>query len=404
MYTGGNNGFLVRDATESQDAEQQYHSREKGSEAPQLVLTLGNGAPPPPPGGTGAAPETTITGSPLAATASASATFTFTGTDDATPASGLTYQCQLDVAQTAAWTACTSPRAYSGLAQGSHTFRVRAVDTAGNADASPAAYTWTIDQTAPETVISTGPAASTTATTASFTFTSSESGVTFQCALDASSFTSCASPASYGNLAAGSHTFQVRAVDAAGNVDSTPAPYPWTIQSGSGGVNCGAAQALPAAADAWIDQSSSSSNKGSDSILKVMSKGTANLRALLRFDLPSIPAGCVLDNATLRVYAGSTSSSQRTLQVLRLNGSWTEGGVTWANAPATTGTAVTTTSGIGYRQWAVAPLVQAMYSSGTNNGFLLRDATEGQDAEQQFYAREKGESAPQLVLTFKPAP
>ena len=43
-----------------------------------------------------------------------------------------------------------------------------------------------------------------------------------------------------------------------------------------------------------------------------------------------------------------------------------------------------------------------MYSSGSNNGFLIKDATEGQDAEQQFHAREKGSNVPQLILTFKP--
>jgi hypothetical protein len=78
--------------------------------------------------------------------------------------------------------------------------------------------------------------------------------------------------------------------------------------------------------------------------------------------------------------------------------------VTWGNQPATTGTAATTTSGTGYRQWSVAAIVQNMYSTGQNNGFLIRDATENQDAEQQLYAREKGESPPQLVVTFKPAP
>ena len=47
-------------------------------------------------------------------------------------------------------------------------------------------------------------------------------------------------------------------------------------------------------------------------------------------------------------------------------------------------------------------MVQAMYSAGTNHGFLIRDATENQDAEQQFFSREKGESPPQLVIRFKP--
>jgi parallel beta-helix repeat protein len=400
MYTGANNGFLVRDANENQDAEQQFHSREKSDNRPLLVLEFGGGAPPPS-GGT--APDTSISGSPLSATTSTSATFTFAGVDDVTPAGSLTFECQLDVSETSLWMPCSSPQTYSGLAEGSHTFRVRAVDAGLNVDASPAAYIWTIDQTLPETVISLGPDASTTSTSASFSFTSPEPGAAFQCSLDSAAFAGCTSPKSYSNLTVGSHSFQVRAVDAAGNLDATPATYPWTIQSGAP-VNCGSAQTMTAVADSWIDQSSSSSNKGSDSILKVMSKsGNANLRALVRFNLPSIPAGCVLDAATLRVYASSASSSQRTLQAFRLSGSWTESGVTWSNQPAMTGSAVTTTSGTGYRGWSVAALVQAMYSSGSNNGFLIKDATEGQDAEQQFHAREKGASPPQLVVSFKPA-
>jgi hypothetical protein len=283
--------------------------------------------------------------------------------------------------------------------------RVRAVDSGGAVDPQPAVFTWTIDQTEPETVISSGPQSSTTSTSASFQFLSPETGSTFACSLDSAPFTACTSPKDYTNLTVGQHTFQVRATDAAGNVDQTPASQQWTIQPGGTPPNCGSAQTMTAVADSWIEQSSASSNKGSDSILKVMSKsGNANLRALVRFDLPAIPAGCVLDAATLRLYAASASSSQRTLQVFRLGGSWTEGGVTWSNAPATTGSAVTTLSGTGYRQWSVAALVQAMYSSGSNNGFLIKDATEGQDAEQQFHAREKGTNVPQLVLTFKPAP
>jgi hypothetical protein len=40
-----------------------------------------------------------------------------------------------------------------------------------------------------------------------------------------------------------------------------------------------------------------------------------------------------------------------------------------------------------------------MYSD-ANHGFLIRDAVEGQDAEQQFHSREKGETPPQLVIRF----
>ncbi len=398
QYGGTNNGFLIRDMIEGQDAEQQLHAREESRNRPQLVLTLGNGAPPPPPNG---APDTQITGTPLASTSSTSATFTFTGTDDVTPAGSLTFQCQLDVADNGPWNACSSPQTYSGLAPGSHIFRVRAVDGAGNVDPQPAVFTWVIDQTPPETVITASPAATTTSTSASFSFTSSEANSTFECSLDTAAFASCTSPRSHSGLAVGAHTFRVRAIDAAGNVDGSPATFNWTIQSGGGGASCGTSQTVNAVADSWIEQGSPSSNKGSDGILKVMSKsGNGNLRALVRFDLPTIPSGCVLDTATLRLFAASTSGSQRTLQALRLNGSWTEGGVNWSNQPATTGTAATTTSASGWRQWTVTSIVGAMYAS-TNNGFLIRDATEGQDAEQQFHAREKGSNGPQLVLTFK---
>lgn len=71
-------------------------------------------------------------------TASPSMVFTFTGTD-ATGVVG--YQCRRDGA---AYATCTSPVSYSGLSAGSHTFNVRAVDTAANVDPTPAGFTWAV--------------------------------------------------------------------------------------------------------------------------------------------------------------------------------------------------------------------------------------------------------------------
>jgi hypothetical protein len=85
------------------------------------------------------------------------------------------------------------------------------------------------DTTPPETTITAGPSGSTASTTASFSFSSSESGSTFQCSLDGGAYQPCTNPTTYQSLAATDHQFEVRAIDAAGNVDPTPAPRSWTV-------------------------------------------------------------------------------------------------------------------------------------------------------------------------------
>jgi hypothetical protein len=87
------------------------------------------------------------------------------------------------------------------------------------------------DTTAPDTAIptSSGPSGSTTSTGASFAFSSNESGARFECRLDTAAFAACASPKGYSGLALGGHTFAVRAIDTAGNVDLSPATRTWTV-------------------------------------------------------------------------------------------------------------------------------------------------------------------------------
>ncbi len=50
----------------------------------------------------------------------------------------------------------------------------------------------------------------------------------FLCQLDGSTFKACSSPKSYSGLSGGSHTFAVKAGDAAGN-QSGIAEFTWTI-------------------------------------------------------------------------------------------------------------------------------------------------------------------------------
>src|SRR5204862_5736954 len=131
------------------------------------------------------------------------------------------------------FTACTSPQAYSGLADGSHTFQVRAHDAVGNIDPTPASFAWTVDGTPPDTSIEAHPPDPNGVGGASFSFSASDAGGTgvagFECDLDGGGFTACTSPQAYSGLADGSHTFQVRAHDAVGNIDPTPSSFAWPI-------------------------------------------------------------------------------------------------------------------------------------------------------------------------------
>jgi hypothetical protein len=90
---------------------------------------------------------------------------------------------------------------------------------------------YTIDKTAPITSITVNPSLLTGSTSATFNFTSNESPSTFEGKLDAGSYVTVTSPLTFTGLAAGSHTFSVRATDAAGNTDASPATYSWTIDN-----------------------------------------------------------------------------------------------------------------------------------------------------------------------------
>jgi hypothetical protein len=259
-------------------------------------------------------PETTIVSGPSGAVNTASASFTFSSST-----AGSTFECSLD---NATFQSCTSPQGYTGLADGQHTFAVRATDTAGNTDPTPATRNWTVDTlvpaapaitspqenglvgasftlsgtaepnakievfegtasrgttqanasgawskalsgvgdgshtftaratdaagnvsaesntrtltvdaTTPDTTIISGPSGTVSSKSATFSFSSSEAGSTFECSLDGATFQSCASPKDYTALSNGSHTFRVRAKDAAGNVDATPASSTWKVRA-----------------------------------------------------------------------------------------------------------------------------------------------------------------------------
>ena len=119
----------------------------------------------------------------------------------------------------------------TGVAEGSHTYTAKATDSAGNTSAASNARTVIVDTTLPETAIDVGPSGTVNSTSPSFEFSSNEPNASFECKLDGAAFESCTSPKGYSNLSDGSYTFQVRAIDAAGNTDTTPASRTWKVDT-----------------------------------------------------------------------------------------------------------------------------------------------------------------------------
>jgi Bacterial Ig-like domain len=170
------------------------------------------------------APTATIDGGPNDPTPTAKATPTFLFSSvDATA----TFECALDGGSFAA---CSSPYTTAPLADGPHHIEVRAVDPAGNRGPAATRYfTVAADRTAPETVLVTFPPAQTPERTPVFEFVASEANATFECSLDGGAFAACTSPWTSQYLSLGPHRLEVRALDAFGNRDPTPALAEFTV-------------------------------------------------------------------------------------------------------------------------------------------------------------------------------
>ena len=173
-------------------------------------------------------PNTSITSGPPSFTNSRSPSFTFSSNETGV----ISFECHRDGEDFAP---CTSPKAYAGLPEGTDHFYVRAIDAAGNVDASVAMSNFTIDTVAPTVSIDFGPTGTTSDNSPLFGFTVTD-GSASGCSIDqgSASFGPCSSGTSHGVtqiLADGAYTFRVRGSDAAGN--SAIATRSFTISTGA---------------------------------------------------------------------------------------------------------------------------------------------------------------------------
>jgi hypothetical protein len=165
-------------------------------------------------------PAVTFTGGPDGPTRERRPTFTFTS------APGSTFQCRLDGDDVPCAAGSFTPA--GDLPDGDHLFEARATSSAGTAG-SYELRPFSVDTTGPETVIVTFPPVQTTERSPRVEFLGSEADVTFECNLDGAGFSPCTSPWTPTYLALGPHRLEVRALDALGNPDPTPALTEFTV-------------------------------------------------------------------------------------------------------------------------------------------------------------------------------
>jgi hypothetical protein len=117
------------------------------------------------------------------------------------------------------------------LADGTYSITAKATDTAGNASEVGEALSVTVDTATPDTNITSGPEDTIASASAEFAFSSAEQGLSFKCKLEGGDYDSCQPPKTYTGLGDGQHTFSVRAIDAAGNADASPAERSFTVDA-----------------------------------------------------------------------------------------------------------------------------------------------------------------------------
>lgn len=167
-------------------------------------------------------------------------------------------------------------------------------------------------------------------------------------------------------------------------------------------------------------RSGQTTNYGTDTLLQLGKAGGAgrDMHSLLLFDISGIPAGSLINSATLRLNASSRAGSANfDLNAHQVTQDWTESGSNWSDADASTvwtagggGTYGATVidsipaAATGWYEWNIAPLVQEWVENppvSSNQGIALVHTTVAKGNTLDFSSKE-GANPPQLVIDFTP--
>jgi hypothetical protein len=237
----------------------------------------------------------------------------------------------------------------------------------------------------PAPTIDSKPANPSTSPSASFTFSDTEAGATFLCSLDGAAFAACTSPQSYSALSEASHTFAVKAADAAGN-QSAAATYTWQISIPVVSAN----GTFTPVADAYVINDTRNKGRNFGSSASLQAQASPVIRSYVKFNVANVGT---VTKATLRLRATITSSNGFQVRGVT-DTSWGESTITYTNSPAMSSTITADSGAFSNGAWLsldVTPLVKG-------NGLVTLGIASLKSAGLTLASRESGANAPQLVV------
>jgi chitodextrinase len=284
---------------------------------------------------------------------------------------------------------------HTGVAPGTYSYTVRAIDAAGNlSDPSNAASVTLADTQAPTVPTLSGSAASPTRVNLSWSASTDNVGVTnyevYRNGLLLAGPGNVTSYADTTTVASTAYQYTVRAVDAAGNRSNasntvnvtTPATGPVTPVT----------KTFSPVADARVQEANPAVNYGTVNSLRTVAGSSLDVESYLKFDLTGVTAP--IKTAVLRLTPLSLSWDGPNLRSAATN--WTETGITWNNRPAR-GSSVVADKGIIWQ-----PVEYDVKSLVTGNGTFAFALLSTSQYAAEFGSREQTDAAkrPQLIITY----
>jgi hypothetical protein len=191
------------------------------------------------------------------------------------------------------------------------------------------------------------------------------------------------------NVTAGAtYSYTLQSLDAAGHTSVQSDPATATVPSGSGGSTL----TFTPTDDATIIQGSASTNYGSQATLQT--DGSPIKDFLMKFNVSGIGASAV-SSASLRMFVADSAPAGGVVRPTT-GSSWSEGSVTWSNAPASASSPTATIPKVSSGTWINVDVTPFVSSDGVLSLRVSSTNSDGAD-----YVSKEGTAAnrPQLIVT-----